>query len=63
MIKIDAIQKCSKCGSISTINKVFIQEVEEEKLFCKEYLCNCGQSFIFIEVIDFIVNKELLKNE
>ena len=59
MIQVKILQKCNNCNNLSKINKVFVQEVEEETLFCKEYLCeDCGKTFFFLEVIDFVINKE-----
>ena len=57
MIEVKLLKKCKKCGDISKIEKIYIDDkTSEEEYFVKEYICNkCNYKFTDKEYIDYVL--------
>lgn len=57
MIEVKLLKICKKCGDISKIEKIYIDDkTSEEEYFVKEYICHkCNYKFLDKEYINYVL--------
>ncbi len=61
MIYVELLKKCEKCNSVSSIERVYVDDkTSEEEYLIKEYICiKCNYISVDREYINYVLDKNV----